>query len=166
MNNNQMGVGGAFHSRDSRLKQRIHSTEFAVERALALGLDSGHPILEKASRYIQDILHGRKPFPDYHEKNDRWPTGTRLFLASTLALIEPEHPLLVSERELWIEIARRTFQSGGYSQSDEMRAHAELTLATMKGSYLHLFGRYQLNLIGSRRGMLPHSIESALLALL
>jgi len=79
------GGWGAFHSRSTRLKQKIASTEVGVERALALGLDRSHPVLEKASAYIIDIMEGRRAFPDHHERNDRWETGMRLFLASTLA---------------------------------------------------------------------------------
>jgi hypothetical protein len=158
------GGWGAFHSRNTRIKQRILSTEVGVERALALGLDAAHPILDKAAQYIAAMLAGEIEFPDYQERNDRWPTGRRLFLASTLSLIQPEHPLLDSDRALWLEIATRTFRSGRYCEEDEIRAHAELTGATVKGSYLVLGGRYQLNLLGSIRRMLPRELEVALLS--
>ncbi len=157
------GGWGAFHSRSTRLKQKIPSTEAGVERALALGLDASHPILQKAAAYILDIMQGRTAFPDYHERNDRWQTGMRLFLASTLSLICPEHPALNDDRELWLEIARRTFQSGNYREEDETKAHAELTRATVKDSYLVLDGKYQLNILGSMPGMLSKELELALL---
>jgi hypothetical protein len=157
------GGWGAFHSRSTRLKQKIASTEVGVERALALGLDASHPVLHNASTYILNIMQGAIDFPDYPEKNDRWKTGERLFLASTLSLIYPEHPLLNSDRELWLEIARRTFQSGEYSENDEMDAHAELTGATVKDSYLVLNSRYQLNILGSIPGTISRELEEALL---
>jgi len=157
------GGWGAFHSRSTRLAQRIPSTEVGVERGLTLGLDASHPMLWKAARYIIGILVGEIDFPDYHEKNDRWPAGMRLFLASTLALIHPEHPLLDADRTLWLEIARRTFRSGRYGSEDEIRAHAELTGATVEDSYLVLSGRYQLNILGSIPGLLPQEVEAALL---
>jgi len=157
------GGWGAFHSRSTRLKQKIASTEVGVERALALGLDASHPILQKASQYLLAIMQGKLAFPDYHEKNDRWQTGMRLFLASTLSLIQPGHPILDEDRRLWLEIARRTFQSGRYSAEDEIQAHAALTGATVKDSYLVLSNRYQLNILGSIPGLLPHPLELALL---
>ncbi len=158
------GGWGAFHSRSTRLRQKIASTEVGVERALALGLDASHPVLHNASSCILNIMQGVIAFPDAAEKNDRWKTGKRLFLASTLSLIHPAHPLLNSDRELWHVIARRTFQSGKYSEEDEIRAHAELTGATVKGSYLALNGRYQLNILGSIPGTLSRELEKALLA--
>jgi hypothetical protein len=157
------GGWGRFHSRDTRHKQRIPTTEAGVERALALGLDRSHPILHKASRYIVDIMNGERPFPDPHEQNDRWPAGMRLFLASTLSLIQPDHPLLDQDRRLWLEIARRALRSGVYREEDEIQAHAGLTGATVKNSYLVLDGRYQLNVLGSMPGMLSEELESALL---
>ncbi|MEW5721380.1 MAG: hypothetical protein AB1817_22325, partial [Chloroflexota bacterium] len=149
------GGWNAFHSRGTKLKQKIASTEVGVERALALGLDASHPILQKARAYIVNVMTGAIRFPDYHEKNDRWETGMRLFLASTLSLIQPDHPLLDADRKLWRAIAARTFQSGKYRAEDEIRAHAELTGATVKDSYLVLNNRYALNLLGSLPGLLP-----------
>jgi hypothetical protein len=157
------GGWGAFHSRSKRLKQKIPSTEVGVERALALGLDGTHPVLEQATSYILGIVNGKTPFPDYHERNDRWQTGMRLFLASTLSLIHPNHPVLDKVRRLWFSIAEMTFQSGKYSEQDEIDAHAKYTGATVKGSYLVLNNRYQLNILGSIPGKLPVDLETALL---
>jgi len=158
------GSWGPFHSQDTRLKQRILTTEQGVDRALALGLDAGHPILQSAASYIAAVMAGRLPFPDRPEKNDRWPTGQRLFLAGTLSLVEPHHSLLDAERALWLDIASRAFRSGVYSAEDEAQAHAELTGATVGDSYLVLGNRYQLVLLGSVPGTLPRPLEVALLA--
>ncbi len=155
------GGWGPFHSRSAKLKQAIPSTEVGVERAISLGLDSRHPILKNACDYIVEILEGRIPFPDYEERNDRWPIGKRLILCATLSLIDRNHPLLDGPRRLWAEIAGRTFSSGAYSEADEARAHRELTGASVKGSYLVLRSRYHLALLGSSRATLPHEIRSS-----
>ena len=84
------GWGRLVHSRNTKLKQKIASTEVGVERALALGLDATHPI--SRTRYLLAILQGKLAFPDYHEKNDRWQTGMRLLLTSTLSFIPAGHP--------------------------------------------------------------------------
>jgi hypothetical protein len=160
----QAGGGwGAFHSRSARPHQRIPSTEVGVERAVSLGLDPGHPILRKASDYVRSIMQGATAFPDRHERNDRWPTGMRLFLASTLSLIHPGHPALDQDRALWHEIARRSFRSGEYREQDEIDAHADLTGASVRNSYLVLDSRYQLNILGSVPGVLSMELEEALL---
>jgi hypothetical protein len=85
----------------------------------------------------------------------------RLFLASTLSLILPDHPILDAGRALWLEIARRTFQSGVYREDGEIKAHAELTGSSIKSSYLVLRGKYQLNILGSIPGMLSADLENA-----
>jgi len=145
------GSWGRFHSQDSRRKQKFPTTEFAVQRAVHLGIDHAHPILAKAASYIEKVLDQSIPFPDPPESNNRWETGKRLFLASTLSLILPDHPLVTRERSLWLDIASRAFQSGEYCLEDEIAAHAELTGASIKHSYLTLRGKYQLNLIGTHR---------------
>ncbi|MCK4727158.1 MAG: hypothetical protein KAT29_15200, partial [Anaerolineales bacterium] len=157
------GSWGAFHSRNTCCKQKILTTEMGVERARNLGLDAYHPILQNSSEYIRNVMRGVLPFPDRHEKNDRWSTGKRLFLASTLSLIHPQDPMLNADRDLWFEIASKTFQSGQYSPKDEINAHASLTGATVKDSYLVLSGKYQLNILGSIPGTLPQEIERSLL---
>lgn len=158
----QDGSWGRFHSQDSRLKQEILTTEMGVERALALGLEASHPILQKAAAYIFRVMRGVVPFPDPPEKNDRWATGERLFLASTLASIAPDHPELDRDRELWLNILEKTFRSGEYRAEDEIEAHRMLTGATVEGSYLVLRGKYQLNILGSTA--LPPDLERSLLA--
>jgi hypothetical protein len=158
------GSWGPFHSQDTRLKQKVLTTEQGIDRALALGLDAAHPILHRAGAYIAAVIAGRLPFPDRPEKNDRWPVGQRLFLAATLSLVEPDHPLLHPDRALWLEIAARAFRSGAYSPADEAQAHAELTGVTFQDSYLVLGNRYQLALLGSVPGTLPSPLETALLA--
>ncbi|MCI0521026.1 MAG: hypothetical protein L0Z70_12335 [Chloroflexi bacterium] len=157
------GGWGAFHSRSTKEKQKTASTEVGVERALALGLDAAHPILSRAGAYLRALLEGRIPFPDYHEKNDRWPTGMCLFQAATYSLIDPVSSLLDGDRALWGEIARRTFRSGEYREADEIRAHAELTGATVQGSYLRLNNRYALNLLGSPAGAISGELTARLL---
>ena len=157
------GGWGAFHSRSTKLKQKIPSTEVGVERAISLGLDASHLVLKKAAKYILSIMEGRTEFPDYHEKNDRWETGMRLFLASTLSLIHPEHSILDKDRELWHAIAKRTFNSGKYDEESEINAHIELTGATVKNSYLVLNSQYQLNILGSIHRTLSIELEMALL---
>ncbi len=158
------GSWGAFHSRSTKRKQVVPSTEVGVERALSLGLDVSHSILGRAHAYLLALLEGRLQFPDYAEKNDRWPTGVRLFPASTLSLIEPSHPILDRDRALWRQIAAYTFRSERYSEEDEIEVHKRRTGATVKDSYLVLSSRYQLNLLGSIPGLLSPDLERALVA--
>lgn len=158
------GGWGRFHSRDSRAQQAVPTTEWAVERALALGMDPRRPLLRRAARHAFDLLTWKIPFPDPAEKNKRWQVGWRLFTAAVLARLEPHNPILASEQGVWLEIASRTFARGRYNSMAEMHAHDQLTGADMRGTYLVLNGRYQLTLLGSVASRLGESTERALLA--
>lgn len=144
------GSWGRFHTADASLKAAIGTTEQAVWRALALGLDSHHPMLVKAAAYCASLLDETMPFPDPAEVNNRWLTGWRLFAASILAQIQPTHPALAPTYDLWHRIAQRTFAEGTYSQQAEVTAHQDLTGATIRGSYLELQNRYSIALLAAR----------------
>ncbi len=157
------GSWGRFHSQDTRLKQKIITTEVGVARGLALGLDLRHPCLQKALAYLAGLLRGEIEFPDPPERNDRWPTGARLFTAATLALLDPAHPLLDEPWALWVQIAGRTFTSGEYDCEAEIRAHRQLTGATVEGSYLELNNKYALALLSAHPAGLPAGLADSLL---
>ena len=46
------GSWGRFHSMDSRLKARFPTSETAIRRALALGLDKENPVLARVAGYM------------------------------------------------------------------------------------------------------------------
>jgi hypothetical protein len=157
------GSWGRQHSKDTRADQKIGTTETGVERALHLGLDQGHPILQKASQHLISVIETGE-CRDRREKNDRWMTGVRLFAASTLAKIEPRHSALDGVWALWMEILERAFASGDYDEDAEVQAHKELTGASVRGSYLTLRNKYTLGLFGSRPSEIPPNLEQALMA--
>jgi hypothetical protein len=143
-------------------KGKIVTTEAAVERGLALGLEASDPAFRATINYLSRLLEGSVDFPDPPERNDRWATGTKLFAASTLARISPDLPILDMPWELWAKIAERAFSSGRYDAEAEIQAHRTLTGASLEDSYLVLDNRYQLALLGSRARQLPKSLERAL----
>jgi len=155
------GSWGRFHSA-MKTKARIVTTEAAVERGLALGLEASHPIFHATINYLSLLLEGVIDFPDPPERNNRWTTGKQLFTAATLARICPTLPILEKTWELWATIAKRTFNSGKYDPEAEIQAHQMLTGASVKGSYLVLNNRYLLALLGSRAAKLPKALENAL----
>jgi hypothetical protein len=164
LRNEQRGDGswGRLHSRDTAARQSVPTTEWAVERAVAIGIDAGHPISDAAAAYLAGVVTGRVIPSDAPEKNDRWATGLRLFAASTLARIDPSHPAIDAVWDLWHEIARRTFVSGAYSAEDEAAAHSELTGASVRGTYLVLSNRYALSLLASRAGRMDEDLRPAM----
>lgn len=156
------GSWGRLHSKDYSAKQKIGTTEIGVERAIHLGLDRDHPILQKASQYLVSVLETGE-CRDRPEKNNRWETGVRLFAASTLVKIEPLHPALDEIWALWTEIIVRAFASGRYDEDAEVEAHRELTGASVRGSFLTLQNKYTLSLMGSRSTDLLPRLEENLI---
>ena len=157
------GGWGRFHTAERGASGRVPCTEYGLERALALGLDARHPMLHRAADHLASILRGEVAFPDPPERNDRWPTGVRLFVAAALARLRPDHTALAHERRLWRDIASDTFASGHYDAAREAAAHARRTGATVTGSYLVLNSRYHLELLGSDPEGLSPSFEAGLL---
>jgi hypothetical protein len=155
------GSWGRFHSA-MKTRGKIVTTEAAVERGLALGLEGSDQIFHATVKYLSGLLDGTVDFPDPPERNNRWATGKQLFAAATLARISPTLSILDKTWELWATIAERTFASGRYDAEAEMRAHQMLTGASVKDSYLVLNNRYQLVLLGSRAAKLPKAVECAL----
>lgn len=155
------GGWGRFHSA-MKSKGKPLTTEAAVERGLALGLEASDQIFRSTIGYLTSLLEGKVEFPDPPERNNRWATGTKLFAAATLARICPALPILNKPWELWATIAEHTFASGKYNPEAEVRAHEVLTGASVKDSYLVLSGRYQLALLGARATMLSQALEDAL----
>jgi hypothetical protein len=156
------GSWGRLHSRDTASAQSVPTTEWAVDRALALGVAAGDPMLQKASAYLASVLRGEIVLSDPPERNDRWATGVRLFAAATLARIDPRHPAVDPVWHLWHEIARRAFASGRYDPADEAAAHLDLTGASVRASYLVLSNRYALTLLSSRASDLADGVAAAL----
>ena len=108
------GSWGRLHSKDSKSKQVIPTTEYAIERAICLGLNPEHYLLQNASRYLVKILDGSIKCRDREEQNDRWDTGVQLFAASSLARITFEAKILDDIWQRWFDITRRTFTNGFY----------------------------------------------------
>jgi hypothetical protein len=143
------GSWGRLHSRDTKRKQQIYTTEVGVRKSILLGLDKGHPIVQNALKYLtENISEGMCRDPP--EKNDRWPIGVKLFFASTLALIDSSLVLLDPIFDPWIQILEKTFGSGNYSLEKEKLSHIDIFGLKDELKFLHLNSKYHLELFSSR----------------
>jgi hypothetical protein len=170
------GSWGRFHTVDTKVKQRIATTEDGVSRAIALGLDASHPVLQKAAKYIACILDGTLEWHDWREVSwgqSWWESGVQLLSAATLAQIQPNLKILDAVWNLWFRIVHRAFPSGQYNREREIQAHLELRgikdiseyarKSIMKRGALGSFSKYHVALLGSRADRLPHQLEKAYL---
>ena len=149
------GSWGRFHSRDSRLKRQFPTTEHAVRRGIALGLTAESRSLSGASKHCRALLRGEQRFPDPPEANDRWETGWRLFVSSTLARIDPSAAALRPGVQLWSEILTESFRGESFDPQREIDAHRDRTGATIEGTYLRLSSRYPVELLTAAANAIP-----------
>ncbi len=171
------GSWGRFHTEDTTIRQRIATTEVGVSRAIALGLDAAHPILEKAGEYITGVLEGTRVWRDRREVSwgqRWWDASVRLISAATLAQIQPQHPILEEVWKTWSIILQRAFPLGHYQRDREIQAHLELLNLKDLSTYarkaikerhaLNCFTKYHVALLGTRAHRLPPQLEAAYVA--
>jgi hypothetical protein len=147
------GSWGHFHSMDSSQKKRFPTSETAIRRALALGLEKDCPVLSKAIRYMEGVLAAERIWTDRVEKSEGWPIGVEAITAGTLAQVDPAHPALRRVWEYWAEVAGRSFPGGEYDPQAERQAHRELGGSPI----VYLRSRYVLTLLGV--ASLPAELE-------
>ncbi len=152
------GSWGRFHSQDTSIKSIFRTSEEAIDRAFALGLDVSHPQLSRAAGYIERALAGRAQVTDRAEKNEAWPLLLRFILAGRLAQIEPANPLVKEDWECLAEVTRRAFGSGFYLQADEAQAFVQLTGTRVPGGFIE--SQHALWILASRP--LPKNLERQL----
>jgi hypothetical protein len=152
------GSWGRFHSQDSQLKSTFRTSEEAIDRAYALGLEPGHPVLCRARDYLENVLAGKAHITDREEKNEAWPLIIKLILLGRLAQIEPTHPMVAESWKYLAEVARRAFASGHYCLADEAQAHLELSGRRVPNGFLE--SQHALWTLASRP--LPPKLEQDL----
>jgi hypothetical protein len=155
------GSWGGFHSADRRRKQYPPTTEVGVRLCLALGLRSDSSPLVRARAYLEGLLRGDQEMPDRPELNKRWPVGKEMFVASTLALIDPGNSLLQAPLSRWAQVVTRAFRDGAYSLEAEKRAQEAVHGIRVELRYLQVSNRYCAELLGSASSTLSPAIRRA-----
>jgi hypothetical protein len=149
------GAWGRFHSMDTTVKTLFPTSEIAIRRALALGLDKDAPILVRAVEFMKKILEGKAAWSDQVEKAESWQLMVEAVTAGTLAQVDPSHSAIRPAWEYWAEIARRSFPAGEFDPSAEWKAHRDLG----SRGIIYLSSRYILTLLGARSGLLPAALD-------
>lgn len=142
------GSWGRFHTQDSRIKPVFRTSEEALHRALALGLDIHDEVLQRAEAYILRVMNGEITISDPPEKNDRVPLGIQLMTGGWLARLDSGHPEMERHWRYWFDVARRAFASGRYSQTDEETAYPTLSGVKVPKGFLR--SQYALWMLAAR----------------
>jgi sirohydrochlorin ferrochelatase len=152
------GSWGRFHSRDSSRSSRLPTSEIAIRRALALGLDRHDSLLANAVTYMAAVLEGRVGWTDRAERSEGWPIVVETVTAGTLAQVDASHRAIDAPWAYWAEVADRSLVGGTYDPHAEARAHRDL-----RGrATVYLGSRYALALLAARGADLLASLDRRL----
>ncbi len=151
------GSWGRFHSQDTKRKTVFRTTEEAIDRAFALGLESGEGVLKQTSLYCMKVLDGAAHLTDRSDKNPAFPLLIKYIVAGRLAQIEPANETLVSYWKFLLDITDQAFSSGSYSLRDEEKAFLRLSGVHVPGGFLE--SQHSLWLLSSRH--FPAQLEYA-----
>jgi hypothetical protein len=152
------GSFGRFHSQDTKQKTVFRTSEEAIDRAFALGLEPNHPVLNRMSRYIQQALQGQLHITDPDEKNEAWPLLIKLILAGRLAQIAPNDKLVEPFWQYLEQVAQSAFKSGSYQLEHEVDAYRRLSGIHISKGFLE--SQHALWVLSTRP--LARPLESAL----
>ncbi len=155
------GSWGRFHSQDTKIRSAFVTSERAIERALALGLDKRDPVLKRAAQYMEAVLKGEADWSDRPEKAEAWNEGKRVVTAGMLSMVDPANEELRPVGELLAAVAQAALAGGEHSLTRENQAFRQMTSVAFKRGYLHSV--YALNLLGSRGRDLPAGLSTAVL---
>jgi hypothetical protein len=157
------GSWGRFHSQDTTTKQRFPTTEYAIERALALGLDNRHPVLARAQGFIERHLRGEVTWTDRVEKHDDprlWPFFTAYISAGRLAQLDPTHPLLKEKVAFMHALLYASFPDGLHDAAAEVGAQRELSDIPTGTHWALLSNQYGVMLLAADTA-LPAELQDA-----
>jgi hypothetical protein len=157
------GTWGRFHTQDSTVRKKFPTTERAISRALALGIDKESKMLKKTVAYMVRVIEGQDTWTDRQEKFNEWALGVQLITAATLAKIDRTNSALVNVWKLWAEIAKYAFSAGQYDAHEELQAYKKLTGITPTKKWPQFGNMYPLILLSATENKLPDEIERALL---
>jgi hypothetical protein len=143
------GSFGRFHSQDTRVKTIFRTTEEAIDRAFALGMDRSDAVLARTRQYILQALHGEAQITDRQEQAESWPLLIKFILAGRLAQVDPGNSELDSYWSYLAEVAEQAFSSGIYRLDNEVAAYQRLSGLHVPAGFLE--SQHALWILSSRR---------------
>jgi hypothetical protein len=152
------GSWGRFHSQDTKKKTVFRTTEEAIDRAFALGIEPNEGVLARVRQYTLELLCGDADLTDWTEKNEAFPLLIKYIVAGRLAQIDPTSKILESFWTYMADIANQAFSSGNYRLDDEENAYLQLFGIHVPGGFLE--SQHALWILSSRN--LPKQLDQAL----
>ena len=119
------GKWGCFHSL-SQFYDAPMTTEQALRRLERLGYTNEDECVQRAVRYMDDCLTGKKAIPDRREKVHDWDVFTELILAAWIRRFTNDNINANKIADKWAEVISRAFEGGVYDREEYVRAYHEV----------------------------------------
>jgi hypothetical protein len=149
---------GRFHTQDTQVNTAFRTTEEAIDRAFALGIDPNSQVLSQVRQYILDVLHGDIHITDRVENHESWPLLIRFILAGRLAQVNPTNKELEPFWSYLTDVAKQAFLSGNYRLEDEVAAYQQRSGIHVQNGFLE--SQHALWILASHR--LPEQLDRAI----
>ena len=149
------GSFGRFHTENTKLKQRISTTQAATWLMYENSLTRENDICNKTCLYMERLINDISLWPDNWEKNKWFKPAVPFFVASSLSLFGSDDEKYDYICRIWIEILISAFETGEYSKEQINTTAKSLIGVEIDGSYIGLQSLYNLALYAFNAGKIP-----------
>ena len=157
------GSFGRFHTMNSKLKQRIPTTQAAAWLMYENSLTRDNEICHKTCLYMERLLNDLTLWPDAWEGNKWFKPAVPLFIASSLALFGSEDKQYKEVCNIWINILISAFETNEYSK-EKINATSKTSFGVeIDGSYIGLHSLNSLALYVFNTDSIPPDIQKSYL---
>jgi hypothetical protein len=153
------GGFGRFHTRDSKLKQKIPTTEHAVNSIKMLDIPRGNSLVDRLCDYMEKILRREIEWPDGFEKNVWYKPAQPLFVASKLSVFGSDCKELTGIFRCWHTVLKEAFSEGEYDKDRANKAAKDLLGCSIDGSYIGLNSVYPMELFGNMEAIIDEELK-------
>ena len=157
------GSFGRFHTMNSKLKQKIPTTQAAAWIMYENLLTRNNEICNKTCLYMERLLNDLTQWPDAWEGNKYFKPAVPLFITSSLSLFGSGDEQYKAVCNIWVNILISAFETGEYSKEKMNVTSKESLGVEIDGSYIGLHGLNNLALYAFNTKFIPFEIQKAYL---
>lgn len=153
------GLWGYFHTLSEPSKGHPITTEQALRRLKILGYTIDDEPIQRAVKYMDECLQGKRQMPDKQEKTHDWDIFTDLILSTWVRRFTTDCEAANQVARQWVGVITSAFSKGEYYNHDYILAYQNAFGKSPEGGRLIDFVNfYQVSLIA---GQLDENTESA-----
>lgn len=157
------GSFGRFHTMDSKLKQKVPTTEAAAWLMYEYSITREYDICDNMCIYIERLLNDISLWPDSWEKNLFFKPSVPLFIASKLSLFGSYDETYKEICNLWVNLLIIAFETNEYNTKAVNEKSKNIFGIDIDGSYIGLHSINHIALYSANTKIIPPNIQNAYL---